>query len=675
MDKNVNKNEIQNQTDKVDQPKNDSDNQQLDEENKLSNHNKTKFLKIFGITGLIAALIATTTITSVAKFCQPKPNKPDTKPDPSPNPDNSDITPSPNPEPNPSPDDDGDSPTPQPQPAPQPQPHPEPVPPTPDFQPQPAPSPDNNEVQIKADIEYMKSIWNDHFKNKRSSIETLQSVEDDFKYVIERTRPEIKNFTIRFEGITDKNQKLGLGKNYKLIITYQNQTFELHTSNAMYSMKPTILKVIKSFSNPEVNGKILSFLPSENIGNYITIRYEVLQIGYSKVNISFKNRLSRTDIQIMNMPREVKKVPSILPREIDSLRKVFSNSQVDKEIDGIKNWDTTMIKSMRYAFNRSSFDGDLSNWDTSNVIDMRGMFTRSTFNNKSIVNWDTSKVRDMSTMFAFNKAFNQDISTKKAIIGNKIYNAWDTSKVKVMDKMFQDATAFNQNITNWDVSNVIRMQRMFYSAKAFNQDINTKQVTVGDKTYLAWDIAKVRSIKGMFEEAESFNKDIGNWNISSVVNIFGLFKNAKMFNQDINTKQAIVGKKKYIAWDISNITSLASMFFGAKSFNGNIENWDTLNVKNLNNVFRDAESFNRDISTKSISNISEKSPYIAWNVENLETINYGFYHAKRFNQNLSGWNTLNVNRGRGRRVIWDEGASSWAKENKPCILRERIKGF
>ncbi|SYV95510.1 Uncharacterised protein, partial [Mycoplasma putrefaciens] len=30
------------------------------------------------------------------------------------------------------------------------------------------------------------------------------------------------------------------------------------------------------------------------------------------------------------------------------------------------------------------------------------------------------------------------------------------------------------------------MERMFYSAKAFNQDINTKQVIVGDKTYLAW---------------------------------------------------------------------------------------------------------------------------------------------------------------------------------------------
>ncbi|SYV95507.1 Uncharacterised protein, partial [Mycoplasma putrefaciens] len=114
--------------------------------------------------------------------------------------------------------------------------------------------------------------------------------------------------------------KLGLDKNYKLIVTYQNQTFDLQVSSINDSMRPTILKVMKSFSNPEINEKILSLLPSENISNYRTIRYEVLQIGYSKVNVSLENRSLRTDIQIMTMSKEVKKVPSILPREIDSLK-------------------------------------------------------------------------------------------------------------------------------------------------------------------------------------------------------------------------------------------------------------------------------------------------------------------------------------------------------------------
>ena len=70
---------------------------------------------------------------------------------------------------------------------------------------------------------------------------------------------------------------------------------------------------------------------------------------------------------------------------------------------------TTLVTNMRFLFNETSFNGDISHWDVSNVTDMEGMFSKSSFN-QDISAWDVSNVTDMSYMFSLANNFNQDLS-------------------------------------------------------------------------------------------------------------------------------------------------------------------------------------------------------------------------------------------------------------------------
>ncbi|WP_434341713.1 BspA family leucine-rich repeat surface protein [Mycoplasma putrefaciens] len=661
MDKNLDKDIIQNSTDQVEDLKNDVEDQQQDQENKISRHNKNKFLKVLGITGLVSCLAIAAAITVVVKFYQPKSPDSDADiipdetliPDENNNPDNH-LTPdkTPNPQPTPEPD----------KPNPTPNPNVDPVTPV---------VPDNiNELKLP-DRKYIDFIWNKHFKNKRSSLETFKDVEDNFKYVLKQARPQIKEFKIEFNNISNRDTKLDFKRDdYKLKASYENEQFDLEIGKVNNSSRPMIIKVVDYPTKPWNNQKLMSFLSSQDITNEFRddqiITYEVVQLGYSKVTNNSKERPSlKTLVEIITMPGEVQKVNPNLPREIESLRRVFSKTETFKDIDGIKNWDTSNIKSMRYAFRDSSFNGDLSNWDTSNVIDMGGMFQNSAFNNNSITKWNTSKVVDMNAMFAFLKAFDHDINTKQVTVGNKTYLAWDTSSVEIMSRMFQE-TNFNQDISNWDTSKVFGMERMFHNDKLFNQNINTKQVTVGNKTYLAWNTLNVKNIKGMFENAIAFNSNIDNWNVSKLENAFELFRNAKIFNQSINTRFVILGNTNYVAWDTINLKTVEGMFWGAKAFNGDISKWNTSKIESLENVFRDAEAFNQNISTKEVSDIAQKSNYTAWDVKKVNNINHGFYNAKSFDQDLFTWDVREINK-HGRTKSWDEGTTSWKPNKKPWI--------
>ncbi|AEM68621.1 BspA family leucine-rich repeat surface protein [Mycoplasma putrefaciens] len=644
MDKNNSQNQTQNQ---VDQIKNPTDNQQLTNQDNSSENNKKRLLKILAFTGLIVVLVAAATTVSVVKFCQVRSNQPDTKPDPAPapNPDNSDKSPT------------------------------------------PVPSPEEliviNPISVDdelslSDLNYIKRVWDQHFKDKRSSLETFQDVEDSFKYVLKEARPKIKDLEMKAINMPSMNNQLGLDRNdYKFEVTYENQTFDLEFGKINDSQRPSIIKILNSFENSSDNNKLFSVILSKDTTNHKKIDfqktdYQVLQLGYHKVKPTNQELVNlESYVQVIAMPGKVKQVPEKLAREITSLKAVFADSKFDKKISGIDKWDTSNIKNMSRAFDNSIFNDNLSNWNTSNVVDMSSMFANSPFNNSSIANWDTSNVVDMSSMFAFNKTFDQDISTKKVNNKDKSYVAWNTSKVKSMSSMFQGAETFNKKISNWDTSQVTRLDEMFDGAKLFNQEINTKWVTVGTKPHLAWDILNVKKLNGMFKNAEAFNQNIDSWNTSKVEDIYQLFKNAKMFSQNINTKHVkLVSKERYLAWDTSKVTSLEGVFWGAKAFNGDISIWNTSKVENLDNIFRDAEKFNRNIDFKrDVLVKSEIKHYLAWDVKNVKSINYGFYNAKSFNQNLSNWNVDKLNKSDKGKDNWDTGATKWNSWHKPKIKK------
>ena len=68
---------------------------------------------------------------------------------------------------------------------------------------------------------------------------------------------------------------------------------------------------------------------------------------------------------------------------------------------------TTLITDMRFLFDETPFNGDISHWDVSNVTDMEGMFSKSSFN-QDISAWDVSSVTNMSYMFG-ESPFNQNL--------------------------------------------------------------------------------------------------------------------------------------------------------------------------------------------------------------------------------------------------------------------------
>lgn len=176
-------------------------------------------------------------------------------------------------------------------------------------------------------------------------------------------------------------------------------------------------------------------------------------------------------------------VPSVLPRHITSLSRMFYNCKL--------------------------FNQNLSDWDTSNVTDMSNMFARSEYN-QPIGSWNTSNVTDFTSMFEDNVVFNQDLSQ------------WDTRSAVSLAAMFQNAALFNGNIDNWNTSKVTTLQFFCYGATAFNSDIS------------GWDVSNVTSLYNTFTYCVNFNCDLGNWNVSRVTNFECTFYNASIFNQDLS---------------------------------------------------------------------------------------------------------------------------------------------
>jgi hypothetical protein len=134
----------------------------------------------------------------------------------------------------------------------------------------------------------------------------------------------------------------------------------------------------------------------------------------------------------------------------------------------------------------------------------------------------------------------------------------------------------------------------------YTHNLLTKDVTVGAgtpvaKTYVAWDVSQVNSFGissqaydttlGMFMSAK-FNGDISNWDMSglgaqggpiySAAGQWGrVFYNNSIFNQDISTKTItnVSGKGTYTAWDMSNWTGGRFSLGSTPAFDQNIGNW------------------------------------------------------------------------------------------------------
>ena len=202
----------------------------------------------------------------------------------------------------------------------------------------------------------------------------------------------------------------------------------------------------------------------------------------------------------------------------------------------------------------------------------------------------------------------------------------------------------------------------------FNQDISTKEVIVGNDTYIAWDVSKVEQFGvanaylhqdnhltlGTFSNNNMFNQDIGNWEINtgSEVTMKSMFHNS-IFNQPIHQKEVTVGTgantKTYIAWNTEKVSNFVNTF-SESPFNQDISNWDLTSVISTEQMFYRNNQFNQDINT-SIKNVGtgvNAKTYNAWYTPNLTNANSMLSLCTVFNQSLDKWyvgNLVNFNSG------------------------------
>ncbi|AEM68747.1 BspA family leucine-rich repeat surface protein [Mycoplasma putrefaciens] len=390
---------------------------------------------------------------------------------------------------------------------------------------------DQQEIEQNKDQEivYLKSIWNDHFKNKSSSLDTKQDVLNNLKYVLSETRKNFPIEKIEFNQISDANKNVLFSKNSEyLTVKFKNHVIRLPFGLVNDSNRALIFKVTDQNPRAKIN-EIFSTLDANFLNSdWESLKYEVLQVGYFKN----ENKL----IQIIKMPYEVKKITKNFSKAITSLHSAFSNSTANEGLKNITEWDTSNVIDMSSMFRiAKSFNQDISRWNTLRVTKMQNMFDsaeafnqninskRVTINNKTYIAWSTARVTDMNSMFFKATKFNQSIAN------------WNTFNVTNMNNMFKFAKLFNQDISRWNTSNVTSMREMFYSAEAFNQNISTKPIIANNINYTAWSTARVTDMNSMFFSAINFNQPITNWNTAKVANMTKMFSEAKNFKQDISS--------------------------------------------------------------------------------------------------------------------------------------------
>lgn len=321
----------------------------------------------------------------------------------------------------------------------------------------------------------------------------------------------------------------------------------------------------------------------------------------------------------------------------------------------------TSITSFSQAFKQANLpaNADFSNWATGlAATNLNSMFTGNTnFIGTGLANWNVTKVTNINS-FLSSTAFNSDIS------------GWDLQSCIYASGLFSNTPFNHPSISNLNLHNISNIHSMFLGCTAFNQDVNTKVVGTGADAYLAWDTDPVTVMFGCFKGCSSFNYSIDKWNIgqldafSALASFFyGVGSNlTNGYTHDLLTKDVTVGAgtpaaKTYVAWDVGqvngfggtsqNYTTTQGMFQNSK-FNGDISNWDMSGLGaqgghayssagQWGRVFYNNPMFNQDISSKTITNVSGKGTYTAWDMSNWTAGRYAFFISSSFNQNLGNW--------------------------------------
>lgn len=231
---------------------------------------------------------------------------------------------------------------------------------------------------------------------------------------------------------------------------------------------------------------------------------------YKPTNKQFKNKQLKGLVNcIDDDTNELISLAKIDTSEITSMKELFANSK-RTNFKGIKEWDTSKVKTFELMFLNTEFNENISGWNVSSGRNFQSMFQRATqFNQPIGAEWNTSSATNMIGMFRFAINFNNG--------GAEFGEKWKMDKVEWTWEMFWGAEKFNQPLNHWNMSSVTKCYKMFMNAKAFNQPLDE------------WDLSNAVDLSKMFNKAEKFNQDLSAWGnkLSKAQNMERMFADTK----------------------------------------------------------------------------------------------------------------------------------------------------
>lgn len=302
----------------------------------------------------------------------------------------------------------------------------------------------------------------------------------------------------------------------------------------------------------------------------------------------------------------IKKVKFLGPvKIIGSADSLFAGLPSIKSIEGLNNFDTSEVTSMRKMFDFSKvLTLDLSSFDTSNVTDMSEMFSYCDAINIDASNFNTSKVTDMSGMFLGSRY----LTTVNV-------SSFDTSKVTNMESMFSSNALTTLDVSNFDTSKVTNMKSMFVGLKAKNLDVSN------------FDTSKVTNMQSMFSVMDNISSlDLSNFDTTNVTNM------TYMFHKNSSSSLNLTG------WNTSNVTDMNYMFYGMANLQEiDVNHFNTGKVQSMVGVFgKDSSLTKLDVSNWDTSNVTtmdqlfadtskiEKIDVSNFNTEKVQSMRYIF---------------------------------------------------
>ncbi|UKS54198.1 BspA family leucine-rich repeat surface protein [Mycoplasma feriruminatoris] len=371
----------------------------------------------------------------------------------------------------------------------------------------------NNQITNKQAV---INLWEKDFKNKLDSAKNTSLIVE----LLKEKLPKQVSDAIDLDGSLYQNNVSKLQKDennslkQKIKVLVDKEVIELEIGNVKYGHQSIKYKTKDGMIHEKTKDeweKMVWDDPVKKSGKKeIADIVDVIQMGYyddegNNYLKPYKKYIHY--IQAFEMPKNVSRISALLPREVNSLSKVFSHN-LNTNIDGIEKWDVSRVCQMSFLFEGAkNFNHDISNWNVKILRDANSMFADASKFNQNLGKWNPYNLAYARKMFARAKEFNQDLSS------------WKTSHVYNMEQMFDGAEKFNSNLDKWDTSHVQSMKQMFRRTKSFNGNVTT------------WDVSKVTDMDSMFKEATIFDQDLSKWKVKDNVSHKEFAKKSKIENE------------------------------------------------------------------------------------------------------------------------------------------------